>query len=92
MPAGFTIRVTAPPGSGGASIQEYFDVAIGDENRAKEAVRIAATLASDAIVEVVGELRLVDIWKAGLHPEEVLSVRKAIAGSERQARGLRRRY
>jgi hypothetical protein len=33
MPAGYTIRVTAPA-TGGASIEEYFDVAIDNEDQA----------------------------------------------------------
>jgi hypothetical protein len=86
MPAGYTIRVTAPPGSGGVSIQEYFDVAIDDRDRALEAVRIAAKVADGTPVEVVGELRLADLAKGGLLRGEVLSVRKAIAAPERRRR------
>ena len=39
MPAGFTIRVTTQPGSAGAPIQEFFQVAIHEKNRAVEVPR-----------------------------------------------------
>jgi hypothetical protein len=89
MPAGYKIRVTTPPGSDGASIQEYFDVAIDDKDRALEAVRIAAKVASKTPVEIVGELSLSDVGKTGLLRGEVLSVRKAIAEPDRFGRGKR---
>jgi hypothetical protein len=88
MPAGYTIRVTSPP-RGGASIQEYFDVAIDDQDEALEVVRIAARVADGTPIEVVGELSLADLVKIGVLRGEVLSVRKAIAGSERQQRARR---
>jgi hypothetical protein len=63
MPAAFTIRVTMPPGSDGEFIQEYFQDALHDENRAKKVVRIAAKLPKHALVEVVGEFRPAEIGK-----------------------------
>ena len=78
--------MTARPVNGGTSIQEYFDVAVDEEDQALEAVRIAAKIADGTPIEVVSELSPTDIGKAGLVPGEVLSVRKAIAGAERRGR------
>jgi hypothetical protein len=86
MPVGYTVRVTTP-GNGGASMQEFFHVAIEDKNRAQEAVRIAAKLASSVPVEVIGELSTSEALS--LEPEEVRSVRRTIARPERQVRGHR---
>jgi hypothetical protein len=72
MPAGFTIRTMAPPGSGGPSLQEIFHVAIDNENRAIEAVREITKSASDAIVEVEGELTSAEITQLGLKAGEVM--------------------
>ncbi len=88
MPAGYTIRVTAPP-VGGASMQEFFQVAIDDENEAVEAVRVAAKVINGAPVEVVGELSHTELGSLSLVPGEVRSVRRTIAGSERQGRARR---
>ena len=74
MPVGFTIRVMAPPGSGGPSLQEVFHVVIDDENPAKQAVRNVTKAANDAIVEVAGELSSADITRLGLKAGEVMSV------------------
>jgi hypothetical protein len=74
MPAGYTIRVLAPPGEGGSSLQEVFHVAIEDENRAMEAVRNVTKPASDAIVEVTGELNPTEITRLGLKAGEVFPV------------------
>jgi hypothetical protein len=76
MPSGFTIRMMAPPGSGGPSLQEIFHVAIDDENQAKEAVRNVTNAASDAIVEVAGELSPADIRRHRLERGEVKPVGK----------------
>ena len=89
MPAGYTIRVTTP-GSGGASMHEFFQVAMDDEYRAVEAVRIVAKVADDWPVEVVGELSRTEIGWLSLALGEVRSVRRTIAGSERQGRRARR--
>ncbi len=89
MPVGFTIRVTTP-GSGGASTQEFFQVAIDDENRAKDAVRIAAKLANSTPVEVVGKLSPTEIGWLALAARRRQVVRRTIAGSERQGIGKRR--
>jgi len=62
-------------------------VAIDDQDEAIEVVRIAARVADGAPIEVVGELSIADLQKAGVLPGEVLSIRKAIAGSERRSRG-----
>jgi hypothetical protein len=74
MPSGFTIRVLAPPGSGGPSLQKIFHVAIEDENRAIEAVRNVTKAESDAIVEVAGELNSEKIMQLGLKAGEVFPV------------------
>jgi hypothetical protein len=84
------IRVTTPPGDGGASAQEFFQVAIDGKNRAVEAVRVAAQVANGTPVEVVGQLSPIEIRWIGLQPGEVRSIRRTIAGSERQGRGNRR--
>ena len=62
-------------------------MAIDDQDEAIEVVRIAARVADGAPIEVVGELSIADLQKAGVLPGEVLSIRKAIAGSERRSRG-----
>ena len=54
-----------------------------DEDQPLESVRIVATVADGAPIEVVGELNLADIRKAGILRGEVLSVRKAIAARTR---------
>ena len=70
-------------------MQEYFQVALDDENCAKEAVRIAAKLANGALVEVVGQLSSTEIGWQSLAPGEVRSVRRTIAGSEHQGRSAK---
>ena len=67
MPAGYTIRMTAPP-VGGASMQEFFQVAIEDKSQAIEAVRIAAKVSNGAPLEVVGELSATEIGWLSLAP------------------------
>jgi hypothetical protein len=74
MPAGFTIRTIAPPGSVGASLQETFHVAIDDESLAREVVRNVTKAASDAIVEVAGELSSADVERLELAGGEVMPV------------------
>ena len=74
MPARYTIRVIAPPGSAGSSLQEVFHVAIDDENRAKAAVRSVTKAAGDALVEVHGELDSDDILRLGLKAGELMPV------------------
>jgi hypothetical protein len=59
VPAGYIVRITAR--RVGDSQQEFWQVAIEDENRAKEWVRQASGVASDAIVETVKELSASDI-------------------------------
>ena len=78
MPAGFTIRTIAPPGSVGASLQETFHVAIDDENLAKEVVRNVTKAASDAIIEVVDELSSFDVKRLELAGGEVMPVSRTI--------------
>jgi hypothetical protein len=67
-------------------MHEFFQVAISDANEAKEAVRVAAKVANGTPVEVVGELSSTEIGWLSLEPGEVRSVRRTIAGSERQGR------
>ena len=86
MPAGYTVRVTTP-GNGGGSMEEFFQVAIEDESRAMEAVRIAAKLAGGVPVEVIGELSTSE--GLSLEPQEVRSVRRLIARPDRQVRRQR---
>ena len=74
MSAGYTIRIMAPPGSGGPSLQKIYHVAIDDENRAKETVRNVTKAASDAIVEVAAELSSGEIMRLGLKAGEVMPV------------------
>jgi hypothetical protein len=74
MPTGYTVRMMAPPGSGGPSLQKVYHVAIDDENRTIEAVRNVANAASDAIVEVAGELSSGEIMRLRLKPGEVMPV------------------
>lgn len=69
-------------------MQEFFQVVIADKNRAVEAVRVAAQVANGTLVEVVGQLSPIEIRWIGLQPGEVRSIRKTIAGSERQGRGI----
>ena len=78
MPAGFTVQVTAPARSAGVSLQEIFQVAIDDESRATEAVRIAALIAKDALVEITGKLSPTEIGWLSLEPGEVRSIRRTI--------------
>ena len=59
MLAGYTIRVTKP-GNGGASMQEFFRVAI-------ETGRISANVSNDAPLEVLGELSATEIGWLQLH-------------------------
>jgi hypothetical protein len=75
-----------PPANGGASIQEFFQVAIDHEDRAVEAVRTTAKVVNGTPVEVVGELSSTEIGWFSLVPGEVRSVRRIIAGSERRDR------
>jgi hypothetical protein len=70
-------------------MQEFFKVAIEEKERAVEAVRIAAKIVNGTPVEVVGELSPKEIGWASLQPGEVRSVRRTIAGSERQGRATR---
>jgi hypothetical protein len=67
-------------------MQEYFQLAIEDENQAVEAVRVAAKVVDGTPVEVLGELSPTEIGWLSLAPGEVRSVRRTIAGSERAAR------
>lgn len=71
-------------------MKEFFQVAIDDERRAKEAVRIAAKLANSALVKVEGELSSTEIGWLSLQPGEARSVRRMIAESEHQGRRTRR--
>ena len=71
-------------------MQEYFQVAIDDKDLAVEAVRTVAKVVNGTPVEVVGELSSTEIGWLSLEPGEVRSVRRTIAGSERQGRGKRR--
>ncbi len=77
MPAGFTIRVLVPPGKGGPSQQEFFQVAIDDEKLALEAVRNITRAASGVIIKVAGELSSSQIRRLGLLRGEVLPVGNA---------------
>jgi hypothetical protein len=72
MPKGYKIRVIAPPVLGGPSLQKIFHVAVDDENRAIEAVREVTKPASDAIIEVAGELSSDKIMRLGLKAGEVM--------------------
>lgn len=71
-------------------MKEFFQVAIDDERRAKEAVRIAAKLANSALVKVEGELSSTEIGWLSLQPGEARSVRRMIAELEHQGRRTRR--
>ena len=71
-------------------MQEFFQVAIEDMSQAIEAVRIAAKVSNGAPLEVVGELSATEIGWLSLAPGEVRSVRRTIAGSERQSSARRR--
>ena len=68
-------------------MEEFFQVAIEDENGAMEAVRIAAKIASGVPVEIIGELSTSE--SLSLEPEEVRSVRRLIARPDRQIRRRR---
>jgi hypothetical protein len=70
-------------------MHEFFQAAIGDERRAVEAVRIAAKVVNGTPVEVVSKLSPTEIGWLSLNPGEVRSVRRTIAGSERQGRRAR---
>lgn len=74
MPEGYTIRVLAPPGSGGSSPQKIYHVAIEDEDQAIEAVRSVTKPPTDAIVEVAGELSSFEVMRLGLKAGEVFPV------------------
>ena len=79
MLAGYTIRVTKP-GNGGASMQEFFRVAI-------ETGRISANVSNDAPLEVLGELSATEIGWLQLHQEK--SVRSGEPSQDRSARAGR---
>jgi hypothetical protein len=78
MLAGFTICVTAPTDNAEVSLQEIFQVAINDDTRAKEAVRITALVADDAKIQVIGKISATEIGWLSLEPGEVRSIRGPI--------------
>lgn len=63
-------------------MQELFQVAIDDENRAKEAVRKVTKAPTDAIVEVAGELSAAEITRLGLKAGEVFQAAEPIRFDE----------
>jgi hypothetical protein len=71
MTTGYTIRVTTRDGTE----RKVYQVAIGDENRAREAVRQAAGVPSDALVEIEDELGVIDIKWLELWPGQVVPAR-----------------
>jgi hypothetical protein len=79
MPAGFTICKTCP-GNGGGSPQEFFQVAIDDEKLALDTVRNFTNAASDAVIEIAGELSASHIRRLGLLRGEVLRAGKTSPG------------
>ena len=66
MPAGYAIRITTRRPRATESEQELWQVAIDDENRAKEWVRKASNAASDAIAEIDRELNATEVAELGL--------------------------
>jgi hypothetical protein len=66
MPAGFIIRITTRRPGATESEQELWQVAIDDENLAKEWVRRASNAASDAIAETEKELNASEVAELGL--------------------------
>ncbi len=71
MATGYTIRVTTRP-AGGEAVQEVYQVAIGDQNGAMEAVRQATGVPSDTLVEIDDELGPSDIEWLELQPGQVV--------------------
>jgi hypothetical protein len=68
MPAGYTIRITTRRPGATESEQELWQVAVADENRAKEWVRELSKAASDAIAETEKELTATEVANIGLPP------------------------
>lgn len=71
MPSGYMIRVITPPIRNEGSTQELFEVAMEDEDQAKSIVRKASQAATDAIVEIAGELSATQIAQLELQPGQV---------------------
>lgn len=62
----------------GHRFRRFFQAAIKNENRAKEAVRITALVATDATIQVTGKLSPREVELLSLAPGEVRSIRRTI--------------